>query len=37
MLSRPATAVLMLLTVAILLWAILKRNSPVQADDGHGA
>lgn len=19
-----------------LLWAILKRNSPVQADDGHG-
>ncbi|MCC4245239.1 tripartite tricarboxylate transporter permease [Stappia indica] len=37
MLSRPATAVLMLLTVAILLWAILKRNSSVQADDGHGA
>ncbi|WP_186396486.1 MULTISPECIES: tripartite tricarboxylate transporter permease [unclassified Stappia] len=33
MFSRPATAALMLLTLAILLWALLKRNSPVQGND----
>jgi TctA family transporter len=33
MLSRPATLALMLITLGVLLWAVLKRNPPVPVED----